>query len=78
MRDPDTLEEISKERFEGTVLKAISRIMKIKEELAEEQEAPKNGQTPLTQVGEEMLFCPEKKIVFTIMTLFVSPRSKLK
>lgn len=61
MRDPDTLEEISKERFEGTVLKAISRITKIKKELAEEQETPKNGQTPLTQVGEEILFGLEKK-----------------
>lgn len=55
MRDPDTLEEISKERFEGTVLKAISRITKIKKELPEEQEAAKNGQTPLTPVREETL-----------------------
>lgn len=54
MRDPDTLEEISKERFEGTVLKAISRIRKVKKEPAEEEEeAPKNGQAPLTQVRGE-------------------------
>lgn len=78
MRDPETLEEVSKERFEGTVLKAISRITKIRKELAEEQQAPKNGQTPLTQVREDILFCPQKKNTSMIVILFVSLRSKLK
>lgn len=59
MRDPDTLDEISKERFEGTVLKAISRNMKIKQEPTEEQGAPNNGQMPVTQVEEDIPFCPE-------------------
>lgn len=36
MRDPDTLDDLSKERFEGTVLKAISKNIKIKEEPREE------------------------------------------
>lgn len=75
MRDPDTLDEISKERFEGTVLKAISRNMKIKQEPTEEQGAPKNGQMPVTQVEEEIPFCPE---TFIILILLVSLRSKLK
>lgn len=56
MRNPDTLDEISKERFEGTVLKAISRNMKIKQEPTE---APNNGQMPVTQVEEDIPFCPE-------------------
>lgn len=37
MRDPDSQDDISKERFEGTVLKAISKDMKmIKTELGED------------------------------------------
>lgn len=56
MRDPDTLEEISKERFEGTVLKATSRVTRVKKE-----EAPEDGPTPPTQVGQEIPSCPQKK-----------------
>lgn len=69
MRDPDTLDEISKERFEGTVLKAISRNMKIKQEPTEEQGAPKNGQMPVTQVEEDIPFCPENIHYFNIVCL---------
>lgn len=67
MRDPDTLDEISKERFEGTVLKAISRNMKIKQEPTEEQGPPKNGQMPVTQVEEGSPFSPENFHYFNIV-----------
>lgn len=70
VRDPDTLEEISKERFEGTVLKAISRVAKVKTELAEEQE-PKDGSGPLAQVQREILLSPEERT-----TMFAPLRSQ--
>ncbi len=49
IKDPDTLDDISKERFQGTVLKAIFKNMtKIKKELGEEGE--EGGQTLNRQV----------------------------
>lgn len=56
MRDPDTLDDISKERFEGTVLKAISKnVRKIKKEPGEERGGggTEGGQTLLAQVQKE-------------------------
>lgn len=56
MRDPDTLDDLSKDRFEGTVLRAISKSPKvIKKELGEEGAAggAGAGQTPLGQVREQ-------------------------
>ncbi|XP_076598707.1 uncharacterized protein LOC143327925 isoform X2 [Chaetodon auriga] len=52
MRDPDTLDDISKERFEGTVLKAISKhTRKIKKEPEEERGGgAEGGQAFLGQV----------------------------
>lgn len=51
VRDPDSLDDISKERFEGTVLRAISRnLSKIKKEPREEGEGAEGGQTLLRQV----------------------------
>lgn len=80
MRHPDTLEEISKERFEGTVLKAISRIRKVKKELAEEgEEAPKNGQAPLTQVrGEGASGLPRGEESFHDFNVVCVPQVKIK
>lgn len=46
MRDPDTLDDISKERFEGTILKSIPRHppKTIKKELEEKEEATEEEQ----------------------------------
>lgn len=51
MRDPDSLDDISKERFEGTILRAISKNIKkkIKKEPREEGRGA-DGQTLLGQV----------------------------
>ncbi|XP_018530342.1 uncharacterized protein LOC108882367 isoform X2 [Lates calcarifer] len=45
MRDPDTLDDISKERFEGTVLKAISKNPRkeVKKDLEENEEKNRRG-----------------------------------
>lgn len=53
MRDPDTLDDLSKERFEGTVLKAISKNVKIKEELREEPVGASFG--PVRRIPAEVL-----------------------
>ncbi|XP_054874839.1 uncharacterized protein si:dkeyp-121d4.3 isoform X2 [Amphiprion ocellaris] len=55
-RDPDSLDEISKERFEGTVLKAISKaprkeIKKEPEEVQVERGGTENGQTENMEDG---------------------------
>lgn len=55
MRDPDTLDDLSKERFEGTVLKAIFKsTKKFKKEPGKERGAGGGGagQTLLRQVWE--------------------------
>lgn len=46
MRDPDTLDDISKERFEGTILKSIPRHppKTIKKEHEEKEEAAEEEQ----------------------------------
>ncbi|KAM6922319.1 uncharacterized protein PEZ65_010742 isoform 1-T1 [Lycodopsis pacificus] len=52
VRNPDTLDDVSKERFQGTVLKAISKYPRkeIKKEPEEEKEEQADGQTLLGQV----------------------------
>lgn len=51
MRDPDSMDDISKERFEGTVLRAIFRsIGKVKKEAQEDGGGAKDAQPLLGKV----------------------------
>lgn len=55
MRDPDSQDDISKERFEGTVLKAISKDIKmIKTELREDGGSPECRQAFHGQVWNKL------------------------
>lgn len=51
MRDPDSMDDISKERFEGTVLRAICRnIGKVKKEVQKDGGGADNAQLLLGKV----------------------------
>lgn len=55
LRDPDSRDDISKERFEGTVLRAIGRTMgKTKCEVPEDTEVAKAGPLLLLKVQKNL------------------------
>lgn len=79
MRDPDTMDEISKERFEGTVLKAINKHPRrtVKKELEEVEMSTNDsmadsGETLLTEVQTstlcwlDLIFSRTKLDVFVV------------
>lgn len=57
LRDPNSLDDISKERFEGTVLKAISK--HTRKEIKKEPETPQRGGA--AQDGQVLLRQAEKQ-----------------
>lgn len=72
MRDPNTLDEVSKERFEGTILKAISKTMKkIKLEPVEERGGSEVGQMALTQVQEKFSSSNEPLYISSVLKQFI-------
>lgn len=86
MRDPDTLDDISKERFEGTILKSIPRHPPntIKKELKEKQEATEEeqgvadaGQVQLQKLCGNCSF-PEKQKENTQFVVFFQVQIKVE
>lgn len=86
MRDPDTLDDISKERFEGTILKSIPRHppKTIKKELEEKEEATEEeqgaadaGQVQLQKLCGNGNF-PEKRKENTQFVVFFQVQIKVE